>query len=111
MPTTLSRQQYTSYSLALLPDWSEAASIACPDKLDSSASLWANYLQWLKMTRGNISVLSMSAGMQNNSSRLDLDAEKHFDAYQYTSNLLRVSFDRDIQQPTPFNAYCDLAES
>ena len=43
-------------------------------------------LQWLRMTRGNMSVLSMITGMENNPSQLDLDARKHI-------------------------AYCDSAES
>ena len=68
------------------------------------------------MTRGDTSVLSMSAGMQNNSSRLDLDVLKHFDAYQSTSNHTGITYyecpaNRDILQPTAFNTYCDLVES
>ena len=49
---------------ALLPEWSEAASIVCPDKLDSTAVLRTmGLLQWMRITRGNTSALSMIAGM------------------------------------------------
>ena len=68
------------------------------------------------MTRGNTSVLSMIAGMQNNPSQLDLDALKHFAAYLHTSKHIGITYyegpaDRDIKKPMPFHAYCDSAES
>ena len=68
------------------------------------------------MTRGNTSVLSMIAGMQNNPSQLDLDELKHFAAHLYTSKHIGITYyegptDRDIRKPMPFHAYCDSAES